>query len=107
MHAEDLLQIHTQRWGDEVLLHITGELDIATAPLVDTEVAACLAHPTRIVHADLSGLTFCDATGFQALQRMTRALHTAHAAFHLLDIHPQVRRTLTALHAPAPWSPLT
>ncbi|MFI9825722.1 STAS domain-containing protein [Streptomyces sp. NPDC052013] len=104
MRAEDLLQIQTQRWGDEVLLHITGELDVATAPLVDSEVAACLAHPTRIVHADLSDLTFCDATGFQALQRMTRSLRTAHTAFHLLGIHPHVRRTLTALHAPAPWS---
>ncbi|MGW2836012.1 STAS domain-containing protein [Streptomyces sp. NPDC001286] len=113
MHAEQLLQTRSQHCGRSVVLRVTGELDVATAPLLDEAVAACLAQPTRFFYADLSQLTFCDATGFQALQRMTRAVHAGHATFHLLGIHPNLRRALTTLQALAachthrgpPWHP--
>ncbi|MGW1616593.1 STAS domain-containing protein [Streptomyces sp. NPDC002285] len=83
-----------------VLLRLTGELDMATAPLVDRAVIVALAGNTKRFDLDLTGVAFCDGAGLSALQRLIDAVHSAHASFLLAGLHPHVHRTLTRLAAP-------
>ena len=47
---------------------LTGELDIESAGRFQEAVAgAVAAHPGRVVHLDLTGLTFLDVSGARAL----------------------------------------
>ncbi|MFG2794373.1 STAS domain-containing protein [Streptomyces sp. NPDC048419] len=104
---EELLQACSVWHGDTVLLSLAGELDLATVPLLKEAVAACLARRPHCVRLDLADLTFCDGTGLQALRRVSDAVHTADATFCLVNIHPNVERTLDRLGAASPWSPPT
>ncbi|MER6434329.1 STAS domain-containing protein [Streptomyces sp900105245] len=63
MRAHDLLHTRHVRFHTTVLLCIVGELDIATAPLLQHAAQTCLTEPTDTVCLDLTGLTFCDAIG--------------------------------------------
>ncbi|MER7820235.1 STAS domain-containing protein, partial [Streptomyces sp. NPDC096153] len=92
------------RRGDTALLRLTGELDLATAPLVDQAVTTALAGHPRTLRLDLTDLVFCDGTGLRALRRLTNAIHAAHVAFHLTGTHPNLHQTLTRLGAASPWS---
>ncbi|MFE5940893.1 STAS domain-containing protein [Streptomyces sp. NPDC056470] len=97
MRADELLQTHTQRCGNTVLLRLTGELDIATAPLIHQALTTALApHPQRL-HLDLTALTFCDGTGLRALQHLIHTLHATDTTLHLTGLHPNLRRTLHLL----------
>ncbi len=54
--------------GDHIILSLSGEIDLYTAPRLQSELAAVLAanDPARIV-VDMSGVEFCDSTGMNVL----------------------------------------
>ncbi|MFE0654323.1 STAS domain-containing protein [Streptomyces sp. NPDC059534] len=105
MRADELLQVHSLRYEDTVLLCMTGELDLATAPLVDRAVTTALSSRPRHLCLDLTGLVFCDMTGLHALERLSNAAHATHANLHLAGLHPHLQRTLHLLKAASPWPP--
>ncbi|MFF3062199.1 STAS domain-containing protein [Streptomyces sp. NPDC057909] len=105
MRADELLQTHTVWYKDSVLLCLTGELDLATAPLVDRAVATALAGRPRVFSLDLTGLVFCDGTGLRALTRLADQAHTAHTSLHLAGLHPNIHRTFDLLKVVPPWPP--
>ncbi|MFB7867830.1 STAS domain-containing protein [Streptomyces sp. NPDC056069] len=87
------------------MLHLNGELDLATAPLVDLAVTFALAGQPRAFWLDLTGIVFCDMTGLRVLQRLTERVRAARAPLHLTDLHPNLRHTLTRLETVSPWTP--
>ncbi|MEU9298646.1 STAS domain-containing protein [Streptomyces sp. NPDC048266] len=95
MRAEDLLQTHTLWHRDTVELRLTGELDLATVPLLLQAAATALSTRPRHLSLDLAGLTFCDQTGLRALHRLTHQVHAARISLRLTGIHPRLHRTLT------------
>ncbi|MDX2565410.1 STAS domain-containing protein [Streptomyces sp. TX20-6-3] len=101
MRAEDLLQTHTLWDRDTVHLRLTGELDLATAPLLQAAAATAFSTRPRHLHLDLTDLTFCDHTGLRALHQLTHQAHQAHIHLHLTGTHPRLHRTLTQ-HPPTP-----
>jgi anti-anti-sigma factor len=57
------------------LVHLTGELDLATAPEVDEAVEVAEAgHPDRHVVVDLRGVTFLDCAALGSLIRARNRL---------------------------------
>ncbi|MFE9139697.1 STAS domain-containing protein [Streptomyces sp. NPDC007355] len=94
MRAEDLLQTHTVCYHDTAELHLTGELDLATVPLLLQPAATALARHPHHLYLDLSGLTFCDHTGLRALHQLTHQAHDAHVTLRLTGLHPHLHRTL-------------
>jgi anti-anti-sigma factor len=55
--------------GDALVVALSGELDLASTPILERELReAEAAAPARLV-IDLSGLGFMDSTGLQALLR--------------------------------------
>lgn len=77
------LQITTRREGDTLVIALTGELDLSSAPQLERELAdAEASHPSSLV-IDLAGLGFMDSTGLQAL---LRARERANSNVHELRL---------------------
>ncbi|MGW2947903.1 STAS domain-containing protein, partial [Streptomyces sp. NPDC001226] len=79
------LTVSTRRTDDCPVVEVTGELDIATADLLDGHLHDVITRhgPARIV-LDLSGLTFCDASGLRVLVHAHHAARRCHGRLHLV-----------------------
>jgi anti-anti-sigma factor len=78
-----------------VTIALTGELDLATAPLIgDTFDKINGAQPVH-VHFDLSGVNFCDAAGLSAFLAADRLLRATGGRLTLIQPSPQILRLLT------------
>ncbi|MFF7161250.1 STAS domain-containing protein [Streptomyces sp. NPDC008086] len=60
------LNAHQHDQATRALVTLAGEIDLATAPLVRTALAACLRDGIRTTDVDLTAVTFCDAGGLNA-----------------------------------------
>lgn len=72
----------------------SGEIDLATAPALRTELLAALVrHSPRLV-LDLSGVTFLDSTGLAVLVAVHRRARAAGGELSLFGPQPVVRKLL-------------
>jgi anti-anti-sigma factor len=79
----DQLTIASRRVGDgAALIAVAGELDLATAPILDAELTDARAAGLDVT-IDLAGLTFFDSTG---LTLLLRAAHRADDAGGMLSL---------------------
>jgi len=62
------LSVTSRSQGDHLVLALAGEIDLYTAPRLQTELTAALAaaESGQIV-VDMSGVEFCDSTGMNVL----------------------------------------
>jgi anti-sigma B factor antagonist len=85
--------------GDVLRLVVTGELDLATSPVL----AARLAEPRRdrqLIRLDLSGVSFIDCSGIRVLVEATRASVPSQRDFSIdPEVAPAVRRVLALVDA--------
>jgi anti-sigma B factor antagonist len=95
MAATDQLVIDVRRDEGTVVLALSGELDLATAPLLQDEIQGSEVETATMVVLDLQELKFIDSTGL-------RVLLTAHAQsrergqqFAVTRGSPQVQRLLS------------
>jgi anti-sigma B factor antagonist len=75
-------------------VHVGGELDMATAPLLLTEITALAAAGHLHVDFRLHRLTFCDGSGFSALLDGRRQLARRGGSVLLHDPCRSLRRIL-------------
>jgi anti-anti-sigma factor len=76
------------------IISLAGELDIATAEQAYAYVSDVIdAWPTP-VSVDLSGLTFCDASGLGALARLARHARQAGRQLRLTAARPSVLKII-------------
>ena len=76
------------------IISVTGELDIATAEQAYAYISDLIdAWPTP-VSVDLSGLTFCDASGLSALARVARHARQAGRQLKLTAARPSLRKIM-------------
>jgi anti-sigma B factor antagonist len=68
MPAEEHLHIEVERRGRAAVVRLTGELDIATRPSLESTLHAIDGE----IVVDLRGLTFLDSDGLQMLLRHRR-----------------------------------
>jgi anti-sigma B factor antagonist len=66
-------KITSSRYGDEWRIVATGELDIATAPVLDAACQEAHTSDARRIVVDLAGLRFVDSTGLRALLNIAGA----------------------------------
>lgn len=59
--------VSTDRDGDDAFVRLQGELDIATAARVETELRALEDAGVTAITLDLRGLSFMDSTGLRIL----------------------------------------
>jgi anti-anti-sigma factor len=91
--------------GDDTVLALFGELDIATTQLVHRRVADLRRAGIENFVLDLRGLTFMDGSGLQLLLVLRNAAKRARRPFALVPGSPAVQRifTLTATTTLFDW----
>jgi anti-sigma B factor antagonist len=80
------------------IISVTGELDIATAEqayaYISDVIDAWLGESPAPVSVDLSGLTFCDASGLGALARTARHARQAGRQLRLTAARPSLLKIM-------------
>jgi anti-sigma B factor antagonist len=113
------LQVVTMHRPGVVVLALTGELDVASAPLLRSHIRFALARQPALLILDLAGLRFCDAAGLSvfAMARNATARDGASLAFaavprqvtrllkmtgmnQILDVYPSVAAASTRMPGP-------
>ena len=61
------MTVHRRRVGHRMVLAVTGEVDLATAPELGSAVGAALASGARELWLDLSATEFMDSSGLHVL----------------------------------------
>jgi anti-anti-sigma factor len=61
------LTVRDMSTGGEHRLVLAGELDIASAPILESTIASLCGNGTSAIVLDLSELTFMDSTGLRAV----------------------------------------
>ena len=90
--AMNRLQISIEHQSDVVVVRLTGEVDVATAPELDQRLQEIATGGHTNVVIDLSGVEFMDSTG---LHSIVRAQYFADANRRQLTLRhgsPQVQR---------------
>jgi anti-sigma B factor antagonist len=86
------LVIEKTQEADAIVLTLSGELDLASAPVLERELREAEASgPSRLV-IDLGGLAFMDSTGLQALLRARERANTNGHQLLLRRAPHQVQR---------------
>ena len=93
------LQVVPTYFGAEAILALVGELDRSNARTVCVAVDHCLARHPDALSLDLSGLTFCGATGVRGLRWALRVAEAENVEFRLVAPPPWLRRVLMAVQA--------
>jgi anti-anti-sigma factor len=87
------LSVHAGANGYQVVA-VTGELDIATAEQAYAYISDVIDSLPGPVSVDMSGLTFCDASGIGALVRIARYARQAGRQVMLTSVRPSVLRIM-------------
>jgi anti-anti-sigma factor len=76
------------------IVSVAGELDIATAEQAYSYISEVIDGRPAPVTVDLSGLTFCDASGLGALARIARHAREAGRQLMLTSARPSVMKIM-------------
>jgi anti-sigma B factor antagonist len=89
------LKVSTRSQGERVIVALAGEIDLYTAPRLQSELASVLAgaEPTRL-SVDMSAVEFCDSTGMNVLLAAHRRATEQGGSLDLVGPRPAVRKIL-------------
>jgi len=77
-----------------LLLHLAGELDMATGPVLRRTIDDLVKPPLLEVILDLRDLTFVDATGLRALLYARQATVSVSAEFQISSVSDVTHRVI-------------
>jgi anti-anti-sigma factor len=95
MGAPEQLRIDTRQESDRVVLSLTGELDMANAPLLQQAIESPELSQTKTVVLDLQGLTFLDSTGLRIILSAREQCWRRGQEFAVTPGSQQVQRLLS------------
>ena len=81
--------------GRAAVVTLPGEIDLTNADQIREDLLAILGRGATTVVADMTGTTFCDSAGVNALVRVHKRAAAEGAAMRLAVSAPAVRRVLT------------
>jgi anti-sigma B factor antagonist len=92
--ASKPLQILSLITPERITMTVRGEIDLATAPQLRHAMTDHLEHGSASLHLDLSGVTFMDSSGVQAMLAVQRRARPRGSDLILFRSSPQVNRLL-------------
>jgi anti-sigma B factor antagonist len=95
MGAPEQLQIEQRRESDRIVISLTGELDMANAPLLQSAIDEPALADTKTVVLDLQGLTFLDSTGLRIILSAREQCWRRGQEFAVTPGSQQVQRLLS------------
>jgi anti-sigma B factor antagonist len=92
-HVE--LRVSSRSQGDHTIVSLAGEIDLYTAPYLQSELAAAMgpSDPAQIV-VDMSAVEFCDSTGMNVLLAAHRQACERGGDLALAQPRASVRKVL-------------
>jgi anti-anti-sigma factor len=96
---EPLLRVVPTHFGAQAILALVGEMDTSNTDTMREAVDHCLARQPDALWRDLSGLTYCGATGVRSLRWALQRAEADNVEFRLVAPPPWLRRVLTAIQA--------
>jgi anti-sigma B factor antagonist len=88
------LKVSTRSHAGHAILSVVGEIDLYTAPRLQTEFTRLLeTGPDRVV-IDMSGVEFCDSTGMNVLLSALKRMRERGGALEVASPRPAVRKIL-------------
>lgn len=98
MHSPaDLLTLTERRDGQTVVLALSGEADLASAPSIGERVSELLSQDVPRVQLDLSGLGFLDSSAVRVFLRCRENAATAGVPLDVVCADGPARRVLALL----------
>jgi anti-sigma B factor antagonist len=94
MGVEDQLQIAVRHEGSRAVIALDGELDMASAPLLQGAFDDTKLDPDTMVVLDLQSLQFIDSTGLRAILSLRERCRESGRQFAVTRGSPQVQRLL-------------
>jgi anti-anti-sigma factor len=79
---------------DRIVVRLTGETDLSTAPLLTDALVRAAARGTRAVIVDVSSVRFWDCSGLHVLADLTAGLRTAGRQCRIVGAGPATRRLI-------------
>ncbi len=100
------MKISTSTIGDAIVVAAEGELDIVSAPNLDTAVIAAISEPHNKVVLDLGGVTFMDSTGLGIVVRALKRCREIERKFLVVVTNDRVLKVfeITGLNTLIPIS---
>lgn len=93
MSGADVLAVRFSRHHQTVVLHLAGDLDVATAPVLQQALAGIIEDQGNLaVQLDLRDMTFVDSTGLSVLIGALRRLREKGGRLTLANLRPQTRK---------------
>ncbi|HYZ94052.1 MAG TPA: STAS domain-containing protein [Actinomycetota bacterium] len=86
--------MHTKPDGDWMVVHLQGEVDLASAPQLRRGIYDLIDQGNHRIAIDLTGVEFMDSTGLGVLIGALKRLREAGGAMVLAGIRPAVGRVL-------------
>ncbi len=94
MPVQDEFQVRVRREGPSALIAVSGELDLASGPALESELERVATPDTTLVVVDLRELEFMDSTGLSIIVRAHQRLAESGCELGLVQGSPQVQRLL-------------
>lgn len=90
------LNVSSRSLGDHAIVIATGEIDLYTAPRLQSELAEVIANaaPASRIVVDMSGVEFCDSTGMNILLSCLRQVRERGGELELAAPRPAVMKIL-------------
>jgi anti-sigma B factor antagonist len=98
------LQLATRHEGDVAVVSAVGEVDVFSAPGLDSELDALIAAGSARLVVDLSEIAFLDSTGLGVLVKALKHAREADGWLHLVVTSDRIRKIfeITGLDASIP-----
>ena len=93
MESEFKIKVLAQETG--IVLALSGELDLASSPVLEEELENAFSSDSKMVVIDLRDLEFMDSTGLSVLVQAHQQAQDAGRQLCLVKGRPQVQRLLT------------
>ena len=90
----ELFNVHSEQRGSAVLLHLSGELDMATAPALEGSLSGAERNGNAEIVVDLNDVTFMDSTGLRPFLEAAARASRIGRSFALVRAPAQVARVL-------------
>ena len=88
-------RVEVRREDSAIVLAVSGELDLASSPALEQELARVERSDSMIVIIDLRELEFMDSTGLSVVVKAHQRAQETGQRFGLVKGRPQVQRLLT------------
>lgn len=87
-------EVRIDEAGPETVVHVAGELDLATAPLLQEACATAAGRNPQTLRIDMSEVTFLDSTGISVLVQAHKQLDAQGGELVLHGLRDQTARVL-------------